>query len=512
MTRLTADVAIIGSSFAGSLLALCLRRLGIDVVLLDRQRHPRFALGESTTPATDLVLRSLCDRHDLPRIRPLTAYGSWKRAYPDLRCGPKRGFSYFHQIPHTPFTPDALHANELLVTASANEEVSDTNWHRADVDAFFAAEATAAGALLLEAAAVISITRSNGWTIAGRHNDREFELRAGFLIDSSGLAAVLPQRLGLPDLSGSMETNTRCLYAHFTGVRRWRDMLVEIGGSLADHPYDCDAAALHHILDGGWQWVIPFDGGITSVGLTLDARRYPRLSTRSFADEWQGWLADYPSVQAQLADASLAPPFTGLVGTGRIQRCWDVPPDAAEQGWALLPGTHGFIDAFFSTGIAHSMVGIERLAAAFEVRGDRPEFLRRMHEHVELTARELRLIDRIVAACHATFGRHPDLLASVSMLYFAAATTWEQRRARGETRKALLLADDPTFVDVVDGCANDLRGLLTARPSAPDDASAVRHFAESIASRIAPFNTVGLCDPSVHNMYRYTAAEKSYMS
>jgi FADH2 O2-dependent halogenase len=508
MNRISTDVAIIGSSFAGSLLALCLRRLGIDVVLLDRQRHPRIALGESTTPATDLVLRALCDRYDLPRIRPLTMYGSWKRTYPDLRCGPKRGFSYFHQVPHNHFTPHAQHTNELLVTASASDDVSDTNWHRADVDAFFAAEAVAAGAMLLEEATIDSIERSDGWTIDGQHDDHTFELRARFLIDSSGLAAVLPRRLGLRDLSGSMETNTRCIYAHFTGVRRWREMLVEMGGVVADHPYDCDAAALHHILDTGWMWVIPFDGGITSVGLTLDTRHHPRLGSIRPDEEWQPWLARHPSVASQLAAASLTPPFDTLAATDRIQRFWDVPPDAAADGWALLSGTHGFIDAFFSTGIAHSMVGIERIAGAFKVRHDQPEFLRRMREHVELTTCELRLIDRIVAACIATFGRHPDLLASVSMLYFAAATTWEQRRTHGELSKGLLLADDPEFVAIVDACTADLHQLLAGQPTG-NDTEEVSCFSDSVAARIAPFNSVGLCDPSVHNMYRYTATPKS---
>jgi FADH2 O2-dependent halogenase len=242
--------------------------------------------------------------------------------------------------------------------------------------------------------------------------------------------------------------------------------------------------------------------------LTLDARSDPRLSTERFAEEWQRWLNKYPSVQAQLSAASLAPPFTDLIGTGRIQRRWDVPSDAAEQDWTLLPSTHGFIDAFFSTGIAHSMVGIERLAVAFEVRQDRPEFLKRMREHVELTARELRLIDRIVAACHATFGRCPDLLASISMLYFAAATTWEQRRNHGKLGNCFLLADDPEFVAIVDACTAHLHQLLAWQPTGESTEDGGR-FLDSVAARIAPYNTVGLCDPSVHNMYRYTSASKS---
>ena len=56
MRRADADIAIIGSSFAGSLLAQILNAMGLRVVMLDRGRHPRFAIGESSTPAADLVL------------------------------------------------------------------------------------------------------------------------------------------------------------------------------------------------------------------------------------------------------------------------------------------------------------------------------------------------------------------------------------------------------------------------------------------------------------------------
>lgn len=508
MARHTCEVAIIGSSFAGSLLALCLRRMGIDVVLVDRQKHPRFALGESSTPAADLVLLSLCDRYDLPRLEPLARYGSWKRTHPELRCGPKRGFSYFHHRAGEPFAPDSLHSNELLVTASATDEVSDTNWYRADVDAFFAAQSIEAGALLLDEAQITAIERPDDWSISGYRHGQPSELRARFLIDSSGLSAVLPRRLGLRDLSQPMETASRCVFTHVTGLQRWRDMLSAAGGVVDDHPFDCDAAALHHIFDGAWMWVLPFDGGITSVGLTLDARRFPRDERVSPAVEWAQWIDRHPSVQAQFEPTKIAAPFTGFIGTERIQRLWDVPADCAKQGWALLPGTHGVVDAFFSTGIAHSMIGIERIAAAFEVRADRDRFLERMNEHASLTARELRLIDRLVAASHATFGRHPELLAAVTMLYFAAATTWEQRRSWGQRDQGFLLADDPAYCQTVDAVADNLRALLSPAVETPE---ARAQFIAEVSKQIAPYNTAGLCDPSVHNIYRYTAAEKGVL-
>ena len=58
MTR-SCEVAIVGSGFAGSLLARVLAVLGYDVVLLERGTHPRFAIGESTTPLANLSLERI---------------------------------------------------------------------------------------------------------------------------------------------------------------------------------------------------------------------------------------------------------------------------------------------------------------------------------------------------------------------------------------------------------------------------------------------------------------------
>jgi len=55
-------VAIVGSGFAGSLLARILAVQGHDVVLLERGTHPRFAIGESSTALETLTLEGLARR------------------------------------------------------------------------------------------------------------------------------------------------------------------------------------------------------------------------------------------------------------------------------------------------------------------------------------------------------------------------------------------------------------------------------------------------------------------
>jgi FADH2 O2-dependent halogenase len=76
------DLAIVGSGFGGSLTALVANRLGLRTVLLERGSHPRFAIGESSTPMSNILLESIARDFELPRIRPLARYGTWKKAYP----------------------------------------------------------------------------------------------------------------------------------------------------------------------------------------------------------------------------------------------------------------------------------------------------------------------------------------------------------------------------------------------------------------------------------------------
>src|SRR6202789_4674173 len=100
-------------------MAMIAHQLGLSVVLLEQGRHPRMAIGESTTPLSNLLLERICATYDLPRLAPLAKWGSWQRAYPQIACGLKRGFTFFH---HTLGHADApQYAAQLLVAWSPHD-------------------------------------------------------------------------------------------------------------------------------------------------------------------------------------------------------------------------------------------------------------------------------------------------------------------------------------------------------------------------------------------------------
>ncbi|WP_457653356.1 NAD(P)/FAD-dependent oxidoreductase [Rhodocaloribacter sp.] len=496
MGEFDADVAVLGSGFGGSLCALILDRLGLRVALLDRAAHPRFAIGESSTPVADMILRDLALRYDLPRLLPLWKYGSWRETYPDLVNGLKRGFSYFHHRPGEDFAPRADHANELLVAASREDALSDTHWLRAGVDAFFAGEVRRAGIPFFENTEVALRADGRGWRLEGQREGAPVRGRAAFVLDATGAAGAVAEALGIVDEGAGLHTHSRALFAHFTGVRRWGAMMAARGGSLADHPYPCDAAALHHVLDGAWMWVLRFGNDLVSAGLVLDARRHPLDPALAPEDEWARWLRRYPALAEQFADARLTDPPGRFIRTGRLQRR---RARAVGARWAALPHAAGFVDPLHSAGIALTLGGVERLMRTFERHWGRSSFGPALEACERAVFTELALIDGLVAACYAAMPDFRRFTAS-TMLYFAATIAYEQARARGEAgERYLFCADDRRLHAVVAEARARLAGIGAGE-------AATAAYERFVEDAIKPYNTAGLFHPPAPNMYHHTAA------
>jgi len=201
-------VAIVGSGFAGSLLARLLAVLGHDVVLLERGTHPRFAIGESTTPLANLSMERLARRYDLPDCYHLAAHGRWLEHFPNLRRGLKRGFTFYRHHAGQPFANREFESERLLVAASPSDAVADMHWLRADVDHHFVREAVAAGVdfrdrVDLTGAAI----DASGVRLTGQHKGTSLDLRVEFVIDASGPGGFLARALSIP--SGTVSRTVR---------------------------------------------------------------------------------------------------------------------------------------------------------------------------------------------------------------------------------------------------------------------------------------------------------------
>jgi FADH2 O2-dependent halogenase len=496
MRKIDCDVAILGSGFGGTLLAIILQKLGYSVALLERGSHPRFTIGESSTPLADFKLAAIARRFGLDWLSPFAKYGTWKASYPAVRCGPKRGFSFFHHEAGQFFQPDGANANAFLVAASPDNARGDTHWFRADFDAYLVEQACQSGVCFLDHLNLASIRHEDGWVLEGTRPDGAVRVRAGFVLDATGAGQLLSQTLGLQSVApADLGTCSRALYSHFANVTRWHDVLQEAHGptTTAEHTFPCDVAALHQIVDGGWMWVLRFDHGITSAGFSLDPRIHPIRPGETAEAEWRRLLLAYPSLARQFAQAEPVQPF---VRTGRLQRRLS---RAAGPDWALLPHAAGFLDAWLSPGIAQTLFAVERLGRLFAEEKPGPRRTQRLEAYSSTVLDELAWMDEITASCFACFDRF-EIMVSVAILYFVAAHYCEERERAGHASSdsAFLLADEETYRQGASAVCR--QALAVAR----EDADAFRDHVQRL---IAPYNLCGLGDPARRNMYPFMGSK-----
>jgi FADH2 O2-dependent halogenase len=477
------DLALLGSGFGGSILAMIARRLGLRVILLERGRHPRFAIGESASPLAGVLIEQLADRYDLPRLRPLASYGAWQRQYPEIGCGLKRGFTYFKHEEGRRFRSRPDRANQLLVAASPGDEVSDTHWLRADVDHFLVQEAVAIGCEYADLVALETLAVGDeGVRLAGVRDGRAFQVGARLVIDATGPGGFVGRALGIAAPGFPRYPATQALYSHFTGVARCADLSDYAGPDTP--PFPPDAAALHHVFDGGWMWVLRFDSGVTSAGVAVTDALAGDLRLADGARAWHRFLARFPTVAAQFAEAEPVREFTWM------PRLAYRTAAAAGDRWAMLPSAAAFIDPLFSTGIPMTLLGIERLAAAladWSARGDGGAGrLPPWSDYSATTLAEADHTARFVRGCYAAFPRFPEFTA-YSMCYFAAASFSEMTRRVGRTPPGFLCAADAAFAEAV----AQLSPAEGRRPPHPGASAAA-------TDRL---NVAGLCDPGKRNWY-----------
>lgn len=484
------DIAIIGSGFGGTLLAMVARRIGLRVALLEKGSHPRFAIGESTSPLMNLLIEQLAHRYDLPRLLPLTTYGAWQATYPGVVCGLKRGFTYYHHQAGKPFCPAPERKNQLLVAASPSNAVADTHWLRSDVDYFLSREALALGVEYLDETRLCGVELTAGSTIlTGERKGQAVHIRATFVVDAGGPNGFLARSLNLPGSNFPDYPPTQALYSHFTNVHRCDQMPAL--QTPETPPYAPDDAALHHVFAGGWMWVLRFNNGVTSAGAAVEDWLAQELNIAEGEAAWPRLLQRFPTITAQFADAQAIRPF---VYAPRIAYRLGI---AAGKGWALLPSATAFVDPLFSTGMPLTLLGIERLGKIFEEAWGTPQLEARLQEYNSVTLREADWTAQFIASCYAAMTDFP-LFSAFSMFYFAAASHAEMaRRVDMPARpQRFLAADYPPFATGMKHAAQQLREHEQTKRTLN-----AANFERQIAEAIVCLNVAGLCDPNKRNWY-----------
>jgi FADH2 O2-dependent halogenase len=484
------DIAIAGSGFAGSLMAMIAKRLGYSVVLLERGKHPRVVIGESSTPLANLLLEELCRRYDLSAVAPLAKWGSWQKRYPDIGCGLKRGFTFYHHRLDTPDDQNAPYENQLLVAASPHAEISDTHWFRADFDSFLVQHAEALGVIYLDEVKVDQVVcRETGASLSGFRHGARFSIETQFLIDATGPRGLLHNALGLGESPLPHFPSTQALYSHFSGVTRPAP-----GGESKSAPYPPEDAAVHHVFDGGWIWVLRFNNGITSAGIAATDKLAAHLCLDEGAVAWDRLLNRIPILQTQFASANAIQPFRHL------PRLSFLSSRVAGRRWAMLPSAAGFVDPLLSTGFPLTLLGVERLARILESGFSSPGLQSDLEAYEKKTKDELLATVRLIAALYANMSNFP-LFKRLCLLYFSAASYSEtaRRLAKPHLASSFLLYDHPQFGP---RCRELVERAMHVPAAAETDG-----LIDDILRVIEPIDVAGLCKPNPCSCYPVDASD-----
>lgn len=378
------DVAIIGSGIAGSSLAAILAKDGQRVVVFEAKSHPKFSIGESMILETSETMRSLATLYDVPEL----ACFSSENYLPLIGSshGVKRHFSYLHHTAGAPYDPQtALQA--VIPKAPHGHEL---HLYRQDVDAFLTTVAVHYGAVVLQNTPVKAVAVGDAGVTLEAHDDT---FTADYVVDAGGFRSLLAEQFDLRDFN--LQTHSRALFTHMVDVPEYQG-----GGEM---PFAMSEGTLHHVFEGGWLWVIPFNNHakatnpLCSVGLMLDPRVHPETQG-SPEDAFRSFIERFPSVHEQFAGAKAVRPWTR---TGRLQYS---SRRVVGDRFALLGHAAGFIDPLYSKGLYTTLMSVSVIAdLLLDAKKDGDYSAARFAPLEATTQAFIRANDRLVANSYKSF-------------------------------------------------------------------------------------------------------------
>lgn len=293
-----------------------LRREGLDVIVIDRGKFPRFRIGESFLPRTKRAFRRLgvLDRClELPHARKLGV---------EISLGDRRyGSRHF-------FFRDTL----------GDGEKDAFNMARVHLDQMLMEVAAERGAEVLTECALQRVeSHSDQGVIV--HTDRG-EIRAKWMIDATGQASVLGREFGTRRYHSFLRNVA--YFEHFEGV-------VRPSGEAAG----CFALT---VMDEGWFWLIPLDDHKTSIGFVAREDLHRNLDVPP--PQRLRWAIERTPIMAERM-ANARGPAENRVIADFTYRC----DPFAGPGFFLIGDAAAFLDPVWSTGLTLGLLAAEQAAA-----------------------------------------------------------------------------------------------------------------------------------------------------
>ena len=304
------DVVVIGGGPAGSTVSTLIAQKGRHVRLFERERFPRFHIGESLIPETYWVLERL---NMLPKMRKSPFVHKHSVQFVNANGKLSAPFYFFDNKPH---------------------ECSQT-WQvvRSEFDQMMLDNAREHGVEAQEGTRVLDVLMDGDRAVGVRvkHEDGTVEeVLAKVVVDASGQNGLLMNRLGLRVWDPVL--NKGAIWTYWEGA--YRDTGRDEGATIVIQTTD----------KKGWFWYIPLHNNIVSVGVVAPFD-YLFKGRGSYPETYEEEVARCPSVQARVASA------TRVTGHFATKDYSYRSKQVAGDGWVLVGDAFGFLDPLYSSGV-----------------------------------------------------------------------------------------------------------------------------------------------------------------
>lgn len=315
------DVIVIGGGPAGSTAATLLARKGFSVLLLERDRFPRFQIGESLLPYNNDLFARLGVTDKLKTGDFFPKYGA------QFVTGDGK-IEYTFRFDRT--LPPEYHSSFQV--------------KRAEFDELLLRNASSTGVDVREQTGVTSVDLSDPSRAIVQTNTGERH-EARFVLDASGHGALLGNRIG--EKSDVESLKKVALFAHYRGV------------PLAEGRNAGNTVIV--VLQNAWLWMIPVNKELMSVGLVVD-RDHVRDCGLEPEELLNRTIAAAPWVATRMCDAQrVTQVYARRDFSYRMKRI-------VGENYALIGDAAGFLDPIFSTGVFIAMKSADIASAAVEAR------------------------------------------------------------------------------------------------------------------------------------------------